>query len=413
MPDLTRIEQRVTDEIARRGAELVADLELHVNIPTGPGAKSGLDESRERFTRRLAALGATVRTAPGDPKETWLYSANERPGEIPPTAICRRGAPHESEDDAKARILLCGHLDTVHEQSSPFRTLTISPDGKTATGPGCVDMKGGLVIAIAALEALEACGVPASWGFILNSDEETGSYHSDRAMQAEARNKYDVALVFEPAMADGGLVIERPGSGQFMIEVRGRAGHVGRDFKNSVSAVTALAKCLTAVAEMADPDHGAITNIGPIRGGTATNIVPDHAAAWGNVRFESPAVAASLGNKLDALASHPNVLPLTTIRRSFHRPAKPLTPATQRLAEMARVAAEDLGQRLPFGKTGGVCDGNNLQAAGLPTIDTLGVRGGGLHTIGEWIEILSLVERCQLLAVLMVRLTEQGFGERQ
>ena len=92
-----------------------------------------------------------------------------------------------------------------------------------------------------------------------------------------------------------------------------------------------------------------------------------------------------------------------TPHQSFNRPAKPLIPATQRLADLARAAAEDLGQKLPFGSPGGVCDGNNLQAAGLPTIDTLGVRGGALHTLQEWIDLSSLVERCQMLAVVVMR----------
>jgi len=97
-------------------------------------------------------------------------------------------------------------------------------------------------------------------------------------------------------------------------------------------------------------------------------------------------------------------MPSVEVKTSFNRPAKPATPEVMKLAERARQAAEDLNQKLPFGKTGGVCDGNILQDAGLPTIDTLGVRGGGLHTAQEWIELASLVERCQLLAVLMARL---------
>ena len=125
------------------------------------------------------------------------------------------------------------------------------------------------------------------------------------------------------------------------------------------------------------------------------------ANAWSATEQE----AAQLGRELDALATASGALPGVTIRRSFHRPAKPLTPGTQTLADLARAAAEDLGQKLPFGTTGGVCDGNNLQAEGLPTIDTLGVRGGGLHTISEWIEMPSLVERCQLTAVLIARLS--------
>jgi glutamate carboxypeptidase len=133
-------------------------------------------------------------------------------------------------------------------------------------------------------------------------------------------------------------------------------------------------------------------------------VVPDRARAWGNVRFTNAEVGEDLGRALQAMATPDGDLPRIEVRRSFNRPAKPLTPATEALALRARGVAEDLGQKLPFGRTGGVCDGNNLQAAGLPTIDTLGVRGGGLHTPQEWIELASLVERCQLLAVLIMRL---------
>src|SRR5262249_31187264 len=109
-----------------------------------------------------------------------------------------------------------------------------------------------------------------------------------------------------------------------------------------------------------------------------------------------------------ALNTPPDVMPGVRVATSFNRPAKPLTPATRSLAEFAQAVAADLGQPLPFGTTGGVCDGNNLQSAGLPTIDTLGVRGGGLHTVQEWIDLPSLVDRCQLLAVLMRRLARRS-----
>jgi len=112
----------------------------------------------------------------------------------------------------------------------------------------------------------------------------------------------------------------------------------------------------------------------------------------------------------DALATNPDAMPSIRVDRTFNRPAKPLIPATQELAHSARTAAESLGQQLPFASTGGVCDGNILQAAGLPTIDTLGVRGGGLHTTDEWIDLSSLVERCQLLAVLIARLSQGQSG---
>lgn len=400
--NLSAIEQRVCRAIDQRRGALLDDLRLHVGIPTGLGHHPGLDETRERFATRLAALGATPQLTPGDPKPTWLWSgaippidASDSPAAPPPTLLARRPT-------TGPRILIAGHLDTVHDPASPFNKLTINPNGLTATGPGCVDMKGGLVIAMAALEALEEIGVRASWSVLLNSDEETGSYHSDRALATAAR-EHDFGLALEPAMSKGELAIARGGSGQFMLDAFGKAAHVGRDFTAGVSAVAALAHGITAAAALSDPAAGLCVNIGPLQGGPATNVVPDRARAWGNVRFPTPDGAAALQSGLRAITR--DALPRVAVQTSFNRPAKPITPATQALALRARAVAEDLGQSLPFASTGGVCDGNQLQAAGLPTIDTLGVRGGGLHTPDEWIELPSLVERAQLLAVLVMRLT--------
>lgn len=395
-------EVRLAEVIAARSERLVQDLRLHVGIATGGGNTAGLDRTRELLTSRLAALGAKAELLPGDPKPSWLHGVRASAA-IPATAVCRRPARGRT----RAPVLISGHLDTVHDPAGAFRELVMGADGKKATGPGCVDMKGGLVIAVAALEALCEAGIDCDWTVVLNSDEETGSYYSERALQAEAKRAAGaggVGLVLEPALPDGSLVIERMGSGQFMIEATGRAAHVGRDFAEGVSAVTALAERMLAVSCLPDLARGLIANIGPVEGGRATNVVPDRARAWGNVRFPSREAADELEARLRALETAGEKLPCVSVYTSLNRPAKPATPATMKLAEAARAAAEDLGQKLPFGKTGGVCDGNILQDAGLPTIDTLGVRGGGLHTEQEWIELASLVERCQLLAVLIMRL---------
>src|SRR5690606_22742149 len=145
------------------------------------------------------------------------------------------------------KILIAGHMDTVHDPQGDFKELIVDPDGRRATGPGCVDMKGGLVIAVNALEALEEAGIDVAWTFFLNADEETGSYHSASALR-DASHGHDAGIALEPALAGGELAIERMGSGQFMIETRGRAAHVGRAFTEGVSAVNALARSLLQVA---------------------------------------------------------------------------------------------------------------------------------------------------------------------
>lgn len=398
---LTEQEQRIARAIKDRSHDLLEDLRLHVSIPTGGNNQTAIEETRERFGLRLQELGATIHMIPGDPKPDWLLGGQQS-DYTPPTAVCERlnGATEN-------RVMIAGHLDTVHDPKGDFQDLSISKDGKTAIGPGCVDMKGGLVIAVAALEAIEECGAKANWTFTMNADEETGTYHSERALADEAQ-RHDFGLALEPALPGGELAIERVGSGQFMIETHGKSAHVGRAFTEGVSAVVELARCITESSRFPEPQRGKILSIGPVRGGVATNAVPDSAAAWGNVRFADQAIADELAMQLDSLQTAADATPQVIVRRSFNRPAKPLIPETEALALRARAVAEALGQKLPFKSTGGVCDGNVMQHAGLPTIDTLGVRGGGLHTKDEWIELPSLVERCQLLAILIARLSAGG-----
>lgn len=395
-------EQRLLDAVKARAGALLEDLKRHVALPTGGGNVAALDQTRGIFEGRLRAMGATTQNIPGDARPDWLFGSEVGPS-TPPTLYAKRLKP------GSPRILLSGHLDTVHDPAGPFRELTIAADGKTAVGPGCVDMKGGLIVAVTALEVLEECGAGVSWSFIMNSDEETGSFCSDRALRAAAK-EHDVGLVFEPALPDGSLVTHRPGSGQFFIECTGKSAHVGRDFTKGVSAVTALAERLVEVASWPDPARGLVVSVGPLEGGKVTNSVPDRARAWGNVRYPNPGMVGELKSRYASISTAAGAMPGCRVEATFNRPAKPLTPKVEKLAGFAKAAAADLGQAMAFGTTGGVCDGNNLQAEGLPVIDTLGPRGGGLHTPTEWIELASLVERCQLTALLISRLAS---GEYQ
>lgn len=379
---------------------MLTELAEHVAIPTGKGFEAGLNQYRDVLLGRLGALTGTIDRVPGAARPAWIDVVPRPQAAQPPiTAVAR----HHVSDNLP-RLLLAGHIDTVHDPDGTFRTLTVSADGKTAVGPGAADMKGGILIAIHALEALHRCGARLNWTFLLNSDEETGSFHSDPALEAEAK-RHDFGLALEPALPGGALAIERMGSGQFKIEVHGRSAHVGRDFASGISAVTRLGEIIAEIGTWPRPEEGLIINIGPLKGGSVTNAVAEHAACWGNVRFANETLARELEQKLIRLATPADVRPGVVVHYRWNRPSKPLTPGTQYLADHAAQAAKSLGQALPFTKTGGVCDGNILQRAGLPTIDTLGVRGGGLHTMDEWIEVNSLVERSRLLAVLMLGLS--------
>ncbi|HMN95329.1 MAG TPA: M20/M25/M40 family metallo-hydrolase [Phycisphaerales bacterium] len=425
---LSARESSIAESIARRGAALLTELAEHVAIPTGTGHAEGIDEYRELLLGRLAALGGTVDLRPGDPRPAWLDmprllrdgsedgaagaaigTSTARPAAEPPvTAVVTRRTSGAQRDPA---LLLAGHLDTVHDPHGAFRRLSVAPDGRTATGPGAADMKGGILVAIAALEALAEHGADVPWTFLLNADEETGSFHSASALTEEAR-RHRVGLALEPALPDGSLVVARMGTGQFRIAAHGRAAHVGREFARGVSAVYALARTISTLESFVDLRRGVIVNVGPLLGGSVTNAVPDHAACWGNVRFADDAIQHELMLRFRELATHAETLPRIEVETAFNRPAKPMTPEVERLAVAAREVAEALGQSLPFATTGGVCDGNILQAAGLPVIDTLGVRGGNLHRSDEFVETASLVERAQLLALLIRRLDEAMAPQR-
>jgi len=198
---LSETEQRVADAIALKSGALLEDLRLHVETPTGGNNESAIEETRERFEERLEALGASTHRVEGDSKPDWLLGG-ESGAYVPTTSVCQRlnGA-------TSGRVMIAGHLDTVHDPDGDFRKLSIAPGGKTALGPGCVDMKGGLIIAVAALEALEECGVAANWTFTLNGDEETGTYHSEQALKDQAK-LHDFGLALEPALPGGELAIE-------------------------------------------------------------------------------------------------------------------------------------------------------------------------------------------------------------
>jgi len=401
---LSDIETHLCDRVAARRDDLLAQLTSYVAIPTGYGHTPGLDELRRVLGARLEAIGATLTLVDGEPRPAWLdLPGATRSTDVPPTLVADRpgaaGVP---------RILIVGHLDTVHDPDGDFRELTPSSDGRTVVGPGAVDMKGGIVIAINALEILaevaDRSGLDLGWTFVLNSDEETGSFHSDAALTAEA-TRHDIGIVLEPALPGGELAVERGGAGQFKVEVFGRSAHVGREFTKGVSAVVVLAEVIGRLAALCEPDVGTVVNVGPLQGGLVTNTVPDYAACWGNVRFKDDTRAEQLGAAIDAMATGDgDTVPRVVVHRQWSRPAKPATPEVRWLAATAQTVAGDLGGTLPLTSTGGVCDGNILQAAGLPTLDTLGVCGGNLHRTDEFVEVESLVGRCRLLAVLLHRI---------
>ena len=397
---------RIEAAFAARREAMEGDLEAFVAIPTGTGHEEGLGQLRGIFRSRLAALGARIDEIPGDPKPGWIVQPGQR-ADAPTPPVLRAVA-----GEGRGRpVLLTGHLDTVHDPAGAFRSLRrISPT--RAEGPGAIDMKGGLVVMLHALEVLAELGVHPAWTVLLNSDEETGSLHSQRAIRAESARVAragGIGLAMEPALPDGSIVLERLGSATFRIECEGRAAHAGRDFAQGVSAVNALAARILDASRLVDLEAGTVVNVGPLEGGKATNVVPDLARAWGNARFRDAAREAALREGLLALASGPDApLPRTRIEYESNRPAKPETPAVRALADEVRAIGAGLGVAIGDGRSGGVSDGNLMQAEGLPTLDTMGPVGGNLHRTDEYVDLDTLAPRAAILAILVARQAASG-----
>lgn len=307
---------------------------------------------------------------------------------------------------APLQVLLCIHYDTVYGVDHPFKAVTELSPG-VLCGPGLTDAKGGLVVMLTALAALErspfAGGI--GWEAIINPDEEIGSPGSTPLL-AEAAKRHHLGLLYEPAMPDGGLVSARKGSGNFTLVVRGRAAHAGRNPADGRNAIHALAEVISAVAAMHGAMPGITTNVGLVEGGGAVNVVPDLAIARCNVRVatadEQQFVEQSLRQIIGGINARDGFR--AELHGGFHGPPKECDQPTLRLLHHIAGCGRDLGLSLDWKPTGGACDGNKLAAAGLPNVDSLGVRGGEIHSDREFLRIGSLVERAKLSALLLMKL---------
>jgi len=308
--------------------------------------------------------------------------------------------------EAAKQVFLGIHLDTVYPPDQPFQHVRKIADN-TLNGPGVIDAKGGLVVMLTALSALERSGVAdkIGWEVLLNPDEEIGSPGSGNLfVESAKRNQW--GLVFEPAIGDGNLVDTRKGTGNYTFIVHGRAAHAGRDFDAGRSAIAALAEIITRLHALNGTMGGVIVNVGRIEGGGALNVVPDLAIARVNVRTTVPEDEQRLREKFDAIVADANRL--DGIRVEIHggvtSPPKILDPRSRQLLDLILESGRELGLELSTQPSGGVSDGNKLAAAGLAVIDSLGPRGGKLHSPEEFLYIDSLTERAKLAALTLIKL---------
>jgi glutamate carboxypeptidase len=266
-------------------------------------------------------------------------------------------------------------------------------------------MKGGLSVMLAALQAFEQLPGEKRVGYeiLINPDEEIGSPGS-APLLADLGKRAHLGMTYEPAMADGALVDARKGSGNYSLSFRGRSAHVGRAFADGRNAVMAAAEAALALNALNGRREGVTFNVGAIDGGSPVNVVPDRAVLRLNVRApdndgatwaESEiARIAEAASKTDGVSAH--------LHGGITRAPKPVTPTQATIIAWTRTAGAALGLDLAFRASGGVCEGNNLAAAGCPNIDTLGPCGGNIHSDQEFALISSFSERAKLSFLLLV-----------
>jgi glutamate carboxypeptidase len=307
--------------------------------------------------------------------------------------------------EGEHQALVLGHMDTVwplgEVQRRPFTT-GIGPEGVLiGQGPGCFDMKGGLVIGLFALIALKELNLRPAHRlvFLLNSDEEVGSPSSRAFIEAEARRS-DAVFVLEPSRKDA-LVTWRKGVGRFGLTVRGQASHSGAAHEQGASAVLELAHQVLRLEAMTDYERGTTLNVGTVQGGSKVNVRPATASASIDLRV----LTAEEGQRLtDAIYGLQPVSERTslTVSGGMNRPAWEPAPGSDDLFQLAQTAAAKLDMNLWPAGTGGGSDGNFTAALGVPTLDGLGVVGNHAHALTEWVDLRSLPRRAALLAELLV-----------
>jgi glutamate carboxypeptidase len=368
-------------------------------LNTGSLNLSGLDRFRSILRAEFENLGG----APTEIELSPMQSIDGR-GEAVQTPLAKTLVVTK-RPTAPVRIFLCIHMDTVYPADHLFQTCTIL-DEKRLQGPGVADAKGGLIVMLTALAALEKSELASrvGWEVLINPDEEIGSAGSmPLLVAAAARNQY--GLLFEPATPDGALIDRRKGSGSLTLVIRGRAAHVGRDFAAGRNALIA-ASCLSlALNELNNQMPGITINIGKIEGGGPSNVVPDLAIVRFNVRTTVPEDEQRIRERVDELVAEANAQDGISVQLHGNLTSPPKIPDVRGrvLMEVIERCGAELNLPILWKSSGGACDGNKLAAAGLPNVDTLGPCGGNLHSPAEFVLLDSLAERAKLAALVMMR----------
>ena len=372
--------QKLGSLLHARQAAMVAHLTQLVEMESPSDHKPALDRLAAVLAEQAAAVGARTevlhQTVAGDfVRARWGSGAG-------------------------GVLLLC-HMDTVWDLGTLAERPVRVEDGRLY-GPGAFDMKGGIVNALWAMRALRELELMPSRRvtLLITSDEEIGSDASRALIEAEAR-AHEVVFVLEPAHPPrASLKTWRKGVGGYRVTVTGRAAHAGAAHDEGINAIAELARHVLAIEALTDYAAGTTVNVGVIRGGTRSNVVPEQAWAEVDYRVMNMAEGVRVDAFMSGLKPQQAGIKLEVVG-GLNRPPMVRTPAIVALYARAEAVAAELGFPLTETGTGGGSDGNFTAALGVPTLDGLGVVGDGGHALHEHVVVSSLPERAALLAGLI------------
>jgi glutamate carboxypeptidase len=350
-------------------------LEQMVNIDSGTGDREGLSQMIDLVAADTVGLGFNPQRLTGADGSEHLYLS--------------RGTGN--------RVLLLAHLDTVFGKgTAAARPFTL--DGDLARGPGVSDCKSGVVTILGALRQLARMAPEGEISCLFNTDEETGSPGSRALIEELARDSRAV-LVVEPAEKADSVIVARKGIGRFYLETFGKAAHSGGDFTAGRNAILELARQVTAVSALTDLAAGITLNVGVIQGGHRVNIVPDYAVAEIDLRIQVSGQEERIIDQMRRIAATPQVSGVTAkLSGEITRPPMERTTKNLQLYELLRQIGSRHEIKLAPFESGGGSDANFAAAMGVPVIDGLGPIGGELHSEAEYLDLLSLMPRINLLA---------------
>lgn len=380
--------------------ETIIDL---CNVNSGTYNLAGIESVKQRLAKEFAVLGGAMNFVDVD-EQTIVNDHGETV-----TQPFGQAIHITKHSDAAIKVMLCIHMDTVYSVDHPFQKCQMLDDGNV-NGPGVADAKGGLIVMLAAIWALEQSPLVGKigWEVIINPDEELGSPGSANFIRSRAPH-CDWGLLFEPSLPDGTLVSWRKGTGNFTFVARGKAAHSGREFEKGRNSLVAVSRLMDQIDQLnTDPD--VTFNVGRMSGGGPLNMVPDLGIGRVNVRVKTLEQKFIVEQQLLDLVAQASQQDGITVEMSgaFTSPPKVLCEKAQQLQRRLESCGTALDWPVQWRGTGGASDGNKFAAAGLPNIDTLGPRGGNIHSSNEYMIPKSLVPCAKFAALVLLSLAGEA-----